>query len=712
MAAVSEPPRVAVIREACLCGGDHCACRRGPNVHCPAHDDRNPSLSLTLGRNGAPVVKCHTGCDQGAVIAALQRLGVWPSVNVNGTNGHHPLRELPQPDRAPVAPLPLERLAATYEYRDAGGRLVAVKARFEAPPDKKRFAWRLPASERWDGLHGIPMTDIPLWGAELLRDADPQKPVIITEGEKAAQACRDHGLLALTFGGGASTKEWGAALDVLRGRVVVLWPDNDEAGRLYMARLRSALAGIAAKVITVDPPNPPKGDAFEYFAAGGTADALLSHAPPETTAVDYLAHDAVRVRVPTGMGVVSFTFVEMEKSSRELSAELEVRLEGPGHDGEPFARRINLLSSSQCTELRRDLEAVYGKGDHWKWPAIVNTAVNRARAAYVDQDRAVRLRDIPEAGEVEYLINPIVPAGSPVVLFADGSSGKSYLSMRWAIAVAGGPPFPGMPTRRGPVLFIDYEDTAEAFKFRINRLLAAADCDPDALDLPIHYWNARGIPLPDQIDAIRRKVERDGIVFVIVDAAADACGGEPEKAEIALRYFNALSRLPDGVATLTIAHVTNIAAKNGADRPFGSAYWHNRPRRTWTVVRVQEEESDIVDIGLYCKKTNDSRKPKPLGLRLTFTATGGPVLIEPSELALVPELEARRPIKSRIYDLLKREGWLTIGQIAEETGEKPGTIGVMLRRERALFVMQPASTQLGGRGHPARWGVLAREATP
>jgi putative DNA primase/helicase len=45
---------------------------------CPAHDDRDPSLRISDGDNGKPVVKCHAGCDQKAVIAALQEKGLWP----------------------------------------------------------------------------------------------------------------------------------------------------------------------------------------------------------------------------------------------------------------------------------------------------------------------------------------------------------------------------------------------------------------------------------------------------------------------------------------------------------------------------------------------------------------------------------------------------------------------------------------------------------
>ena len=42
---------------------------------CPAHDDRTPSLGVSLGR-GAILLHCFAGCDQESVLAALAREGV------------------------------------------------------------------------------------------------------------------------------------------------------------------------------------------------------------------------------------------------------------------------------------------------------------------------------------------------------------------------------------------------------------------------------------------------------------------------------------------------------------------------------------------------------------------------------------------------------------------------------------------------------------
>ena len=50
---------------------------RGWIARCPAHDDRNPSLSLSTGKEGKVLLRCHAGCDQAPVIDALRARGLW-----------------------------------------------------------------------------------------------------------------------------------------------------------------------------------------------------------------------------------------------------------------------------------------------------------------------------------------------------------------------------------------------------------------------------------------------------------------------------------------------------------------------------------------------------------------------------------------------------------------------------------------------------------
>ena len=46
-------------------------------ARCPAHDDHDPSLSISISKEGKTLVHCHAGCSQDHVIDALTKLGLW-----------------------------------------------------------------------------------------------------------------------------------------------------------------------------------------------------------------------------------------------------------------------------------------------------------------------------------------------------------------------------------------------------------------------------------------------------------------------------------------------------------------------------------------------------------------------------------------------------------------------------------------------------------
>ena len=60
-------------------------------ARCPAHDDKTPSLSIRQGRDGKVLVRCHAGCEQAAVIAALRSRGLWDTApaDISAKNAGH-----------------------------------------------------------------------------------------------------------------------------------------------------------------------------------------------------------------------------------------------------------------------------------------------------------------------------------------------------------------------------------------------------------------------------------------------------------------------------------------------------------------------------------------------------------------------------------------------------------------------------------------------
>src|SRR5512144_579754 len=72
----------------------------GWKARCPAHDDDDPSLSLSDGEGGRVLVHCFAGCPQSAVVAALQARNLWP----NGERAERPTPKAKADDWPPSFP--------------------------------------------------------------------------------------------------------------------------------------------------------------------------------------------------------------------------------------------------------------------------------------------------------------------------------------------------------------------------------------------------------------------------------------------------------------------------------------------------------------------------------------------------------------------------------------------------------------------------------
>ena len=124
-----------------------------------------------------------------------------------------------------------------------------------------------PRSYQIRRLGSIKVADLPLYGSHLVKDWEAGTAIVIVEGEKAAQSLLDIGRRALgTFG--ADHKPNLAALEVLRDRDIILWPDNDEPGRRHMRDIATRLEGVARTTQWLEPPRErPKGwDAADLLA--------------------------------------------------------------------------------------------------------------------------------------------------------------------------------------------------------------------------------------------------------------------------------------------------------------------------------------------------------------------------------------------------------------------------------------------------------------
>src|SRR5262249_41828987 len=70
-------------------------------ARCLAHDDRKPSLSITDSQHGKVLVRCHAGCDQDELIAALRMRGMWGTADRRGGRSRRENGRCPAFERDP-----------------------------------------------------------------------------------------------------------------------------------------------------------------------------------------------------------------------------------------------------------------------------------------------------------------------------------------------------------------------------------------------------------------------------------------------------------------------------------------------------------------------------------------------------------------------------------------------------------------------------------
>lgn len=213
-------------------------------ARCPAHDDNNPSLSLSLSDDGCILFHCHAGCTVDAIRDAL---GLeW--------------RDL-FPEKAKT---PRERrfgkLVKSYVYTDESGNPLYRKNRFEP----KDFSLQGYSNGQWtNDLNGARRV---LYRLPEVLEADT---VYLCEGEKSADAIRGLGVTATSA---YTTTGWRDDFTKsLQGKRVVILADNDETG-LKEAFKRKAILG--ATVVNLGHGKRQSYDPYDWVQDGGTAEDL------------------------------------------------------------------------------------------------------------------------------------------------------------------------------------------------------------------------------------------------------------------------------------------------------------------------------------------------------------------------------------------------------------------------------------------------------
>ncbi len=231
---------------------------------CPSHDDKQHSLSITVGGDSRALMKCHAGCTVAVILGSLGMAAT------DLFAGERPALEIARPAQKAQGVETRPKLVKSYDYTDVDGNLVFQSCRLE--PKSFRQRRKDEAGEWIWNLNGIDPVLYRL--PDVLEAVAAERRIFIVEGEKDADALSELGFTATTNPMGAG--KWREAFsDFLESADVVILPDNDETGRSHAEQVAASLYSRKATVKVVALPNlSEKGDVSDWLSAGGDIDAL------------------------------------------------------------------------------------------------------------------------------------------------------------------------------------------------------------------------------------------------------------------------------------------------------------------------------------------------------------------------------------------------------------------------------------------------------
>lgn len=217
---------------------------------CPFHEDKKPSFNFN---NKTGQYYCH-GCNKkGDAIHFYAKIN---ALDINRGFGRV-LKGIADDFGIPWKE-EKHHIVKTYDYTDAEGNLLFQVCRM----NPKDFRQRRPINNgnwAWN-LKGIQPVLYRLPAVLAARE------VLLVEGEKDVDALAELGLTASTNPMGA--RKWREEYnEVLKGKDIVLIPDNDNEGREHMTQVAISLNSGAKSLKWIDLPGlPSKGDISDFIA--------------------------------------------------------------------------------------------------------------------------------------------------------------------------------------------------------------------------------------------------------------------------------------------------------------------------------------------------------------------------------------------------------------------------------------------------------------
>lgn len=531
------------------------------HIRCPFpnHEDKNPSWRFDEKADG-----WICSCGSGGLVDAVERMGHakgfkdckrWIEERVNIAPQ---ARQEPKQSRKPAPAIdgyqPATRRPALSQlrhskhgdpgpvafYQNADRSIAEIRARYDLGDGAKEVCpWTL-VGGRWV-MKQMPGPR-PLYRLPALLK-EPHKPVLFVEGE-GAKAEQAHALFGdthvITSCSGGALAAAGMDYAPLKGRSVVVWPDNDAPGRTYadtVCRLAMAAGAVEARIVDV-PEDWPRG-------------WDLGDEPPS---------DSVDLR----------DMLDCANAWEEEQPRTNGKLTSVG------AAAVGDLAESAAADFLARVGATNGAAAVNGENVLPFAVPPEKKQPPAQKFKLTRFRDIKPVLSGQWLIKGLLPARGLCTVFGEPGCGKSFLTLDMMLHIAGGKSYMGRRTTQARVVYIAAEGQG-GFRNRVVASGAALDLDEttqfDLIEVAPNL-GVKGGDAAELIKAIEAQSEATDLPVgvIVVDTTSQTMGGENENLEGMATFIVNVSTISSHFKCLAVA--VHHVGKSDTQTPRGWSGLH------------------------------------------------------------------------------------------------------------------------------------------
>lgn len=382
--------------------------------------------------------------------------------------------------------------------------------------------------------------------------------------------------------------------------------------------------------------------------------------------------------------VIAASDIRRERTGIHARIQILLNLKLLGHDN------FNIERDADRVRLANSAHKQLSEADAAVWPspfmkrALDDFAIDLWDYWLDVSSTRVELEYDAAPAPTPLLLDPYLVEGGGTILFGPPERGKSWSALLMACCAHAGLSWPWRTSEATPTLFVNLERPAASLYRRIG-------CVRDALELPESFrlplYNARGKPLADIADPLRRTIKQEGYRLLVLDSLSRAGVGDLTENQPANRIADLLNSF--GVTWLAIGHTP----RGDDTHLYGSVFFDAAAD---VMVNVTSERDLEGSLGLVYNvtKANDMATPKPESWVYEFGERG----LSAVRRAKAGEFGDIQPPHVRLREFLGGYGKATIKETATALDLSYGRAAKLLQdSHKAGIIGYERRASTGGR---------------